>query len=79
MTMLANQEQYDYENYYNSLDIADALKELLQINAISLRKLLKMDAEDLARVIGIDPYVAKLIIVAAKQYHNNNSADLIGT
>jgi hypothetical protein len=77
--MLANQEQYDYENYYTSLDVAHALKELLQINAISLRKLLKMDAEDLARVIGIDTYVAKLIIVAAKQYHNNNSADLIGT
>ena len=70
MTMLANQEQYDYENYYNSLDIADALKELLQINGISLRKLLKIDAEYLATVMGIDPYVAKLIIVAAKQYHN---------
>jgi len=43
----------------NQMDIADGLKELLIISGFTLKSLLNTSASDLARILGIDEYVAK--------------------
>jgi hypothetical protein len=48
------------------LDIADGLKELLYKNKYDLNSLLQSDAASVAEKLGIDEYVAKIIIDAAK-------------
>ena len=45
----------------NQLDIADGLKELLISSGFTLKSLLNTSAPDLAKILGIDKYVAKLI------------------
>jgi len=45
----------------NQLDIADGLKELLISGGFTLKLLLNTSAQDLAKILGIDQYVAKLI------------------
>jgi hypothetical protein len=45
----------------NQLDIADGLKELLISSGFTLKSLLNTSAPDLAKILGIDQYVAKLI------------------
>lgn len=51
----------------NQLDVADALKELLISNGFTLRLLLKTSAPELAKILGIDEYIAKLVRDAAKK------------
>ena len=51
----------------NQLDVADALKELLISNGFTLRLLLKKSAPELAKILGIDEYIAKLVRDAAKK------------
>ena len=51
----------------NQLDVADALKELLISNGFTLRLLLKTSIPELARILGIDEYIAKLVRDAAKK------------
>ena len=51
----------------NQLDIADGLKELLISNGFTLRLLLKASAPELAKILGIDEYIAKLVRAAAKK------------
>lgn len=51
----------------NQLDIADGLKELLISNGFTLRLVLKTSTSDLAKILGIDDYVAKLVSDAAKK------------
>jgi len=51
----------------NQLDVADALKELLISNDFTLRLLLKTSAPELAKILGIDEYIAKLVRDAAKK------------
>jgi len=51
----------------NELDIADGLKELLYENKYDLNSLLQSDAESLSGRLGIEEYVAKMIINAAKR------------
>jgi hypothetical protein len=51
----------------NQLDIADGLKELLISNGFTLRSLLKTSTSELAKILGIDQYIAKVIHDAAKK------------
>lgn len=49
----------------NQLDIADGLKELLISNGFTIRLLLKTSTSELAKILGIDDYIAKLVRDAA--------------
>ncbi|HYV52700.1 MAG TPA: hypothetical protein VE971_05340 [Candidatus Eisenbacteria bacterium] len=45
----------------NQLDIADGLKELLLSRSFTPKSLLNASVSDLAKILGIDEYVAKLV------------------
>ena len=49
----------------NQLDIADGLKELLTSKRITLKSLQSTSASDLAKILGTDEYVAKIVHDAA--------------
>jgi hypothetical protein len=49
------------------LEIADGLKELLIDYDFIRRRILKLQSADLASILGIDKYVAKIICNAAKR------------
>ncbi len=49
------------------LDIADGLKRLLYEKKYDLNSLVQSDAPSLSRELGIEEYVAKIIINAAKR------------
>ena len=52
-----------------ALDLADGIKETLISNGLdSLDTLLEIRSEDLALLLGIDTYVARLIHTAAKRH-----------
>ena len=51
----------------SELDIADGLKELLHEKKYDLNSLLQSDAASVSGRLGIDEYVAKMIIDAAKR------------
>ena len=51
----------------SELDIADGLKELLYEKKYNLDSLLQSDAASISGRLGIDEYVAKMIIDAAKR------------
>jgi len=51
----------------SDLDIADGLKQLLYEKKYDLNSLLQSDAASVARELGIEEYVAKIIIDAAKR------------
>jgi hypothetical protein len=51
----------------NELDIADGLKELLYEKKYDLNSILQSDAGSLAEDLGIEEYVVKIIIDAAKR------------
>ena len=59
-TLTAIKEKLVVTDLINQLDIADGLKELL-INSFTLESLLNASASDLAEVLGIDQYIAKII------------------
>ena len=48
------------------LEIADGLQELLIDYGFTRRRILKLQSADLASILGIDEYVAKIICNAAK-------------
>jgi len=48
----------------NQLDIADGLKRLLMISDFTIESLLNTSASDFAKILGIDEYVAKLLVDA---------------
>jgi len=48
------------------LALADGLKDLLIDYGFNRRKILKMPSSDLASILGIEDYVAKIICNAAK-------------
>jgi len=58
----------------NQLYIADGLKELLISNGFTLRLVLKTSTSDLAKILGIDDYVAKLVSDAAKKIVKTSAA-----
>ena len=49
------------------LEIADGLKELLIDYGFTRRRILKLQSSDLASILGIDDYIAKIICNAAKR------------
>jgi hypothetical protein len=49
------------------LEIAGGLKELLIDYGFTRRRILKLQSADLASILGIDDYVAKIICNAAKR------------
>ena len=51
----------------NKLEVADGLKQLLLSKDFTLESLLNMSASDLAEILGIDEYIAKIIISAIKE------------
>jgi hypothetical protein len=62
----------------NKLDVADGLKDLLINKGLTLKLLLNTTASDLAKVLGIDEYIAKIVSDAIKKSLNTTafSADL---
>jgi len=55
----------------SDLDIADGLKELLYEKKYDLNSLLQSDATSVSRDLGIEEYVAKIIIDAVSMQQNN--------
>ena len=53
----------------NHLDIAEGLKDILLIHSFDLESLLIIRPHDLAEMLGIDEYVAKIIIDGAYDNH----------
>lgn len=49
------------------LEIADGLRELLMDYGFTRRRILKIQSSDLASMLGIDDYIAKIICNAAKR------------
>ena len=49
------------------LEIADGLKELLMDYGFTRRRILKIQSSDLASMLGIDDYIAKIICNGAKR------------
>jgi CheY-like chemotaxis protein len=61
------------DNIINHLDIAEGLKDALVRYGFKLDSLLIMQPNNLAEILGIDEYVAKLIISAAHDIKNKAS------
>jgi hypothetical protein len=57
-------EKLAVTDFINQLDIAEGLKELLIGSGFTLRSLLNASTSDLAKILGIDEYVAKLVSIA---------------
>ena len=49
------------------IEIADGLKELLMNYGLTRRRILSMQYDDLASILGIEDYVAKIICNATKR------------
>ena len=62
----------DNSNVINHLDIAEGLKDALVRYGFNLESLLIMQPNNLAEILGIDEYVAKLIINAAHDINDKN-------
>ena len=62
----------DDTNIINQLDIAEGLKDILLIHSFDLESLLIIRPHDLAEMLGIDEYTAKIIIGAAYDINKNN-------
>ena len=58
----------------NQLDIADGLKELLLSRSFTPKSLLNASVSDLAKILGIDEYVARLVSDAVKKAIKSSSA-----
>ena len=54
-------EKLEVTDLFNQLDIADGLKELLLSSCFTLKSLLNASVSDLAKTLGIDEHVAKLV------------------
>jgi len=61
------EEQLLVRNFINRLEIADGLKQLLLSKDFTFKSLLDISALDLAEILGIDEYIAKIIIRAIKE------------
>jgi len=60
------QERLLVRNFINRLEIADGLKQLLRSKDFTFKSLLDASTSDLAEILGIDEYVANIIIKATK-------------
>lgn len=57
-----------YVDAVDQLDIADGLKELLLTYGLKLELLESMSSNDLAEILGIDKYIASIIIDSVTLY-----------
>jgi hypothetical protein len=57
---------FNKDDSIDVLDIADGLKELLRENKLTLDRLVQLTPSQLADILGIDGYVAKIIFESAK-------------
>jgi len=57
----------------NQLDIADGLKRLLIISDFTIESLLNTSVSDFAKILGIDEYVAKLLVDAINKATKNSA------
>jgi hypothetical protein len=73
LTESQNIEEHDDDNgnTINNLDIAEGLKDMLVSNGIKLESLLIVQPPALSEMLGIDEYVAKIIISAAHDIKNS--------
>src|SRR5919108_6631480 len=69
-----NNDTYNYSDKVaiNSLDIADGLKELLIKYRYTLEELSNISSSELAELLGIDKYIARIICTAARKLSNCN-------
>src|ERR1051325_6746836 len=65
----------DEDNVINKLDIAEGLKDALVRCGFRLDSLLTIQPNNLAEILGIEEYVAKLIISAAHDIKNKTRTD----
>lgn len=57
---------FNKDDSIDVLDIADGLKELLRENKLMFDRLVQLTPAELADILGIDGYVAKIIFESAK-------------
>jgi hypothetical protein len=78
---LMRQQQPQLMSYIDAvdqLDIAEGLKELLLTYAFKLELLERMSSNDLAEILGIDKYIAGIIIHSVNIRPTEKNDDLIG-
>lgn len=63
---------FNKDDSIDVLDVADGLKELLRENKLTLDRLVQLTPSELADILGIDGYVAKIIFESA-----NGKASLV--
>ena len=66
MNFMTYQSSVKYSDVLE-LELADGLKELLMDYGFNRRRILKIQSSDLASILGIEDYVAKIICNAAKR------------
>jgi hypothetical protein len=66
----------DDNDFINHLDIAEGLKKMLVMQGLKLESLLVMRPDDLAEMLGIDEYVAKIITSAAYDMNKKVKASM---
>ena len=66
-TVLQRLEEVSVGDVINQLEIADGLKQLLLSKDFALKSLLNISVSELAEIIGIDEYIANIIINTIKQ------------
>ncbi|MGA9744295.1 MAG: hypothetical protein WBQ16_06735 [Nitrososphaeraceae archaeon] len=59
--------QYDHLSDIQALPIADGLKDVLINQGFTIRRILQTKPNDLAAILGIEEYVAKIILNAAER------------
>jgi DNA integrity scanning protein DisA with diadenylate cyclase activity len=62
----------DNDNRINNLNIPNGLKEMLIEHQFTITRLHDISPEDLSMILGIDASVARIIIDAVKELHEEN-------
>ncbi len=68
----------NYIDAVDQLDIAEGLKELLLTYTFKLELLENMSSNDLAEILGIDKYIASIIIHSVNIRPTEKNDDVIG-
>jgi hypothetical protein len=75
-----NKNTHSYSDKFaiNSLDIADGLKELLIKHEFTLEELSDITSSELADLLGLDKYIAHIIIRSVTKLSNDNYSSYHG-
>jgi hypothetical protein len=60
-------ERLKARDLIDQLEIADGLKQLLSSKDLTLKSMLNAPTSDLAKILGIDQYIAKIVSGAIKE------------